>query len=87
MAGIGGRLHEDEPGADHWSDSHHRKLYSFSNELELKKENLPNEHHNYLFDCHTLRGSGYTFFVIWCGYPGARLECYLQNGTVIQGPG
>ena len=33
----------------------------------------------------TIRGSGYTFFVIWRRYPGARLERYLQNGAVIRG--
>ena len=32
-----------------------------------------------------IRGSGYTFFVKWRRYPGARLERYLQNGAVIRG--
>ena len=33
-----------------------------------------------------IRGSGYKLFVKWCRYPGARLECYLQNGAVIRRP-
>ena len=32
-------------------------------------------------------GSGYKLFVKWLHYPGARQECYLQNGAVIQRPG
>ena len=34
----------------------------------------------------TIRGSSYKFCVIWHHFPGARLECYLQNGAVIRGP-
>ena len=31
-----------------------------------------------------IRGSCYKLFVKWRCYPGARLECYLQNGAVIR---
>ena len=64
-------------------------------EVDLEySEDLHNLHNDYpLAPEHVkpftaaIRGSGYKLFVKWCRYPGARLERYLQNGTVIRRPG